>query len=87
VSLTVTVIGKLPLTVGVPLINPVLVLSDSPPGSEPLVSAHVNCPIAPVTVIGNEYGDPCAPTVAGHGAVIVSTEGAITILHEYMATC
>ena len=40
-SVTVTVIGKEPLAVGVPLMMPEFVENVMPAGSEPLVIAHV----------------------------------------------
>ena len=49
VTVTVTVKGKLPVCVGVPLITPVEA-KPTPVGSEPLASAHVKFgPVPPIS--------------------------------------
>jgi len=49
-SVTITVIGKLPACVGVPLSNPVEAPSVRPSGSEPLLSDQANGDVPFVTV-------------------------------------
>ena len=61
-SVTSTVIGKFPTTVGVPERTP-LVESESPVGSAPLASVKVAVPMAPVCVKVWLNGTPAGPLV------------------------
>ncbi len=69
VSVAVTVIGKLPLTVGVPERTPVALLRVMPAGSAP-VSLHVTVPRMPVLV---------KVWLKGASTVPVLTPGLVTV--------
>src|SRR5258708_5141921 len=69
-SVTSTVIGKLPTTVGVPDSTP-LVESERPAGSAPLASVKVAVPMAPVCVKVWLKGTPAGPLV---------TAGLVTVM-------
>src|SRR5262245_40371055 len=70
-SLFRSVIGKLPVCVGVPDSTPVDVLSVMPVGNVP-VTDHVTVPMAPVCVNVCEYGVPAVPLgmVAGFTVIV-----------------
>jgi hypothetical protein len=59
-SVTVTVIAKLPVWVGVPESTP-FAASVSPAGSEPLASEYVSVPIAPLLVKVSLNGAAAVP--------------------------
>src|SRR5258708_34892916 len=70
-SVTSTVMGKLPTTVGVPDSTP-LVENERPAGSAPLARVNVAVPMAPVFVKVWLKGTPAGPLVtAGLGTVMM----------------
>ena len=68
--MTVTV--NVPLTVGVPLISPVIGLIDNPAGSAPSVIAKVIGVFPPEIFSGSEYGVSVVPFNPEVGAVIAA---------------
>src|SRR5262245_46604617 len=69
-SVAVTVIGKLPVCVGVPDSVAVPVLTVIPVGSVP-VSAHVMAPLPPLCVNSCEYGLPAVPAGIVAGSTVI----------------
>ena len=61
--------------VGLPVMAPVLALSESPVGNEPLVTDHVSGPVPPVATRGTEYAVPTCP-LGSDVVVIERTPGA-----------
>jgi hypothetical protein len=81
---SVAVIVKLdaPAVVGVPLMTPLPVFSDNPPGSAPAVTAKLYGPVPPLAVIVWEYGVATVP-LGNVGGVITIVAGAASMVTVY----
>src|SRR6185503_8752171 len=79
-SLTSTVNVWLSAPVGVPLISPLELLSESPAGSVPVVTIQFEYgAVPPVAASVCEYATPTVPSLRGEAVVILTGEAIVSV--------